>query len=146
MSDILREVFGVFNQLWRNLGDGVYALVQVARLERRKVVETVTIANGGTYSGWIDMRHWAAISISFPDAMTGSHFQIVGRMEEGDEEEKAVYDDSDSLLVQPIRNAIVCATVEPYYVPWIAIKSCSDANGTPETEGAARTIKVCKSS
>ena len=136
MADIQREAFGVIEQVYRDQGDGTHALV-----------ETVTIENGESLiSEWIDMRYWAAFVIAFPETMTGSHFQIYGKMEAHDTEEKPIYDDGDTLLVQPIENGIVCADVAAFGIPWIKIQSCSDANGTPQAEGAERTLKICKTS
>lgn len=130
---------------YRDQEDGTHALVGTSRIERRTVVETATIPNNQSMlDRWIDFRYWAAIAIQFPEAMTGTHFQIYGRIEQAGTEEKAVYDDTGAIITQEIDNGIVLVTADVFVLPWIKIQSCSAADGTPQAEGAARTIKIVK--
>jgi len=149
MADIVRtQERGVPSSMesrYRDQEDGTHALVGTARIERRTVVETATIPNGQSMlDRWIDFRYWAAIAIQFPEAMTGTHFQVYGRMEAADSEEKPVYDDTDTIIVQAINNGIVTVAADVFALPWIKIQSCSAADGTPQNEAAARTIKMVK--
>jgi len=149
MADIVRtQERGVPNDMesrYRDQEDGTHALVGTARIERRKVVESVTIPNGQSLTDrWIDMRYWAGMCIQFPEAMTGTHFQLYGRMESTDVEEKAIWDTLGVLLTQPIQNGIVIVNADIFPVPYVKIQSCSAADGTPQAEAAERTLKVSK--
>lgn len=109
---------------------------------REYAVVVTYIANGDSLSDEIDIRNAAGVAVSIDSNMTGTHLAVYASAEQGGIK-RPVYDDSDNLLIQTATDGAIIV-LSPYVFPlgFISLVSCSDADGTLETEGGRRQFLV----
>lgn len=72
MADIVREVFGIFDQRYKDMGDGTHAQVQSDLIRRDRDTVTVTIESGQALSDTFDFRDMAGAILHMPAAWTAA--------------------------------------------------------------------------
>ena len=111
-------------------------------LAREYDVEIAYIAVQGSISTEIDVRMAAGIAVSVDTTMDGTHLAVYASAEQGGAK-RPVYDrDAALLIVTAVDNGIIILPAEVFPLGFIALASCSAADGTLEAESAVRTFVV----
>lgn len=112
---------------------------------RIPLTKQVTIADGQSESGEIDVGAFSLFSVSIPSGTEGSHLQVLSVPTSGGSSENA-RDDFGNLLTVPFTaGETVVLPAKVAALRWITLKTCSDSGGTAQAQtGDATLTLVCK--
>ena len=110
-------------------------------IAREYACKIVLIANGESVSEEFDARLAAGISVEVDNNMTGSHLAVYGSFVSGGAK-RPLYGPNNNLLIVTAADGLVTLPADVFPVGYLALTSCSDANGTLQAEGAQRTYVV----
>jgi hypothetical protein len=110
-------------------------------LVRDHAVDIIGIANGESISEEFDARLIASASVGVDNTMDGTHLAVYGSPISG-EPKRPLYDSDNALLIVTASDGTIVLPEKIFPVGYLALVSCSDANGTLQVEGADRTFVI----
>ncbi len=146
MADYLSTIFGNIKKRYRDMGDTSHAEVVASQIGRQYTVKLVTIANGQSLSGQIDLEGYALVGIYMPAAWTTANLTFLASDVTGGTFQD-IYDDNGN-PANAAANAGRCIGLDQIagvLAPFRFLKLRSGTASTPVNQGADRTIKlICK--
>lgn len=99
------------------------------------------IVAGDSLSEEFDARMAAGISVEIDNSMTGTHLTVYGSYSPGGAK-RPLYGANGNILILTVNDGLVTLPADVFPVGFLAFRSASDANGTPQLEAAQRTYVV----
>ncbi len=143
MADYLSTIFGNIKKRYRDMGDTSHAEVVASQIGRQYTVKLVTIANGQSLSGQIDLEGYALVGIYMPSAWTAADLTFQATDVSGGSFQN-VYDDQGN-EVRVTVSASCCIGIDAVagaLAPFRFMKIRSGTSAVPVAQGADRTIKL----
>jgi hypothetical protein len=111
-------------------------------LAREYAARLVTIPSGASLSEEIDIRRASGVAVSVDNAMDGTHLAIYASAQMGGIKRPVRDNSNNILIITATDGAIVILPSDIFPLGYISLVSCSDINGTLQTEGADRVLIV----